>query len=135
MSTTCFCFFQTKTSEDIYSTVGQVQSNCNLRLQNDLTEESYLVHVKGPEHLLDVGVGLGVQASQAKELLELMQGELTRRTLSHELLVPEVHLHRLKVVHGASRCVSHFAPSKHLSRVTEQMGVTAAAPLSPLGLL
>lgn len=71
---------------------------------------SHLVHVKGAEHLLDVGVGLRIQAPQAKELLKLMQGELTRRTLGHELLVPEVHLHSLQVVHGASRRVAHRAP-------------------------
>lgn len=72
--------------------------------------ESHLVHVKGAEHLLDVGVGLGVQPSQAEELLELVQGELTRWTLSHELLVPEVHLHGLQVVHGAPRRVAHVFP-------------------------
>lgn len=64
--------------------------------------ESHLVHVKRAEHLLYVGVGLVVQASQPEELLELVQGELTRRALGHELLVPEVHLHRLQVVHSAS---------------------------------
>lgn len=64
--------------------------------------ESHLVHVKRAEHLLYVSVGPGVQASQPEELLELVQGELTRRALGHELLVPEVHLHRLQVVHSAS---------------------------------
>lgn len=37
----------------------------------------HLVHVERPEHLLDVGAGLGVQTSQPEELLELVQGELT----------------------------------------------------------
>lgn len=92
-----------------------------------MQEFSHLVHVKGSEHLLDVGVGLGIQASQAEELLELVQGELTRRTLSHELLVPEVHLHSLQVVHGASRRVPHRAPSKHLRHVTVRAETAAVA--------
>ena len=43
-----------------------------------------------------------------------MQRELARGTLGHELLVPEVHLHRLQVVHRAPAVVPH-GPGGYLS--------------------
>lgn len=64
---------------------------------------THLVHVKSAKHLLDVGIGLLIQTFEPEELLELIQRELTRWTLSHELLIPQMHFYSLQVVHGAAR--------------------------------
>lgn len=75
---------------------------------------THLVHVKCAEHLLDVGIGLLIQASEPEELFELMQRELTRWTLSHELLIPQMHFNGLQVVHGAARWIPHHSTENWL---------------------
>lgn len=69
--------------------------------------QTYLIHIKRAEHLFDVLVGLRIQPPQPKELLEFVLGQLPRRTLGHELLVPVVDLDRLQVIHGGGAVVPH----------------------------
>lgn len=67
----------------------------------------YLVHVKSFKHLLDVGIGAGGQILQSEELLELVEGELPRRALGHELPVPLMNLAGCDFLHRSTAGVSH----------------------------
>lgn len=69
-------------------------------------QRSYVVHVKGLKHRLDVGVWWWWQVLQPKELLEFIKGEKSRRALGHEFLVPLVALAGLELLNW-SKCVSH----------------------------
>lgn len=56
------------------------------------------VHVEGEEDLLHVAVGVLAHALQAQDGLQLEQRDEARRRLSHELVVPVVHVLRQDVV-------------------------------------
>lgn len=77
---------------------------------------SYVVHVKGHKHRLDVGVWWWWQVLQPKELLEFIKSEKSGRALGHEFPVPLVALAGLELLHR-SRCVSHGCFSFQHQRV------------------
>lgn len=85
-------------------------------------DDIYLIKVKRLKHLLNVFVRCRTQVFQAKKLFELVEGELARRTLCHELLVPLVALGGAQLLHGFPVHVPHLH-TKRWSLCSQKRGL------------
>lgn len=96
---------------------------------------SYPVHVEGEEDLVHVAVGVLAHTLEVQDGLELKQRDEARRRLSHEHVVPVVHVLgedllqvRAVVPHGCSVTQPEYGELTHSG--LEQNGAAASDPQS-----
>lgn len=73
---------------------------------------TYPVHVEGKEDLVHIAVGILVHTLQVQDGLELEQGDESRWRLTHELVVPVVHVFSQDLIQAGALVPHGSSPPK-----------------------